>query len=179
MIYIASIHTGNGETVAELCDSVRHAFQAEVEAKQISLSFDDALDPARQQYSSTAVLLRLLDLVPHPTDKLAAITRFDLFIPVLTFVFGEAQLGGNVAIASSYRLRDEFYGLPPDPALTSSRLAKEVIHELGHTFGLRHCDNYRCAMHPSTAVEEIDLKEAELCAACERALCAAGRAIAG
>jgi archaemetzincin len=45
-------------------------------------------------------------------------------------------------------------------------LAKEALHELGHTQGLRHCDNWRCAMASSHAVERLDLKEAQYCRHC-------------
>jgi hypothetical protein len=72
--------------------------------------------------------------------KLLAVTERDLFIPVLTFVFGHAQLGGRVAVISLARLRQEFYGLPRIASLFfSSALLKEALHEAGHTFGLVHC----------------------------------------
>jgi len=93
----------------------------------------------------------------------------DLFIPILTFVFGEAQLGpadATAALVSMYRLRQEFYGMPPDPETLSARLLKEALHELGHTFGLRHCADYRCVMSSSPSVENIDLKLAQFCPAC-------------
>ena len=50
------------------------------------------------------------------------------------------------------------------------RLRKEAVHELGHTFGLRHCDDWRCVMASSHAVERLDVKSAEFCARCRRAV---------
>jgi archaemetzincin len=94
----------------------------------------------------------------------------DLYIPVLTFVFGEAQLDGMAAIVSTHRLQNQFYGLPHDDDLMLRRLEKEVIHELGHTFGLFHCRQFECVMRSSTYVEEIDLKRADLCDACRSSL---------
>ncbi|HQT91630.1 MAG TPA: hypothetical protein PL001_06335 [Candidatus Kryptobacter bacterium] len=94
------------------------------------------------------------------------VTSGDLFVPVLTYVFGEAQLDGKVAVVSSYRLRDEYYGLAPDAGLLHHRLVKESVHELGHAFGLLHCHNYLCVMHSSTGVEEIDIKTERLCTEC-------------
>ncbi len=99
--------------------------------------------------------------------RLLGVTSLDLYIPTLTFVFGEAQLHGPCALVSMHRLRQEFYGLPADPRLAAERLLKEAVHELGHTLGLRHCDDYRCAMAPSHAVEWIDLKSPRLCPACQ------------
>ncbi len=94
----------------------------------------------------------------------------DLYIPVLTFVFGEAQLSDGGAVVSTHRLRQEFYGLPADLELLRERLLKEALHELGHTYGLRHCPDYLCVMSSSNGVERIDLKRAEFCPACAPAL---------
>ena len=73
-------------------------------------------------------------------------TDADLFIPVLTFVYGEAQLGGRAAVVSTARLAVE-QGRH-DPALVAERIVKECVHELGHTFGLLHCDTPGCVMTP-------------------------------
>jgi archaemetzincin len=87
---------------------------------------------------------------------------------VLTFVFGEAQLDGNCAVVSTARLKEEFYGLPGRQELLRERLLKEAVHELGHTFGLRHCADWRCVMTSSHAVERLDVKGAEFCRACRK-----------
>jgi hypothetical protein len=105
--------------------------------------------------------------IPDPESRLLGVTSLDLYIPTLTFVFGEAQLRGPCAVVSIHRLRQEFYGLPRDPRLAADRLLKEAVHELGHTLGLRHCDDYHCAMAPSHAVEWIDLKSPRLCPDCQ------------
>ena len=119
------------------------------------------------------ILARLKSLVGPQTWRLLGITPVDLYIPILTFVFGEAQMGGECAVVSTHRLRQEFYGLPPNVDVLAERLLKEAVHELGHTLQLTHCDDYRCAMASSHAVEWIDLKEAALCEGCrERALMA-------
>jgi archaemetzincin len=98
------------------------------------------------------------------------VTEVDLYVPVLTFVFGEAQLADGGAVVSVHRLRQEFYGLPADPELLRWRMLKEALHELGHTYGLRHCPDYTCVMSASNGVERIDLKSADFCAACAQAL---------
>ena len=48
-----------------------------------------------------------------------------------------------------------------------NRLLKEAIHELGHTFGLRHCLNFDCVMHSSTYIEEFDFKTENFCKKCK------------
>lgn len=91
----------------------------------------------------------------------------DLFIPILTFVFGQAQLGGRVALMSAHRLHPQFYGLPEDKKLFYSRCEKEANHELGHTRGLTHCRSYDCVMHVCNSVEQVDLKRSSFCATCD------------
>ncbi len=134
--------------------------------------FSRPLDPAfafhveRQQYHSSEILKRMQDYVRSDTWRLLGVAMSDLYIPILTFVFGEAQMGGPCAVVSAQRLRQEFYGLPMDSELLYDRLRKEAVHELGHTLELTHCDNYTCVMAASHAVEWIDLKDASLCPTC-------------
>ena len=116
-----------------------------------------AYDAQRQQYYSTAILQRL-ERAADPDARMLGVTPCDLYVPVLTFVFGEAQLDGNCAVVSTARLGEEFYGLPPREELLRERLVKEAAHELGHTFGLRHCRDWRCVMTSSHAVERLDVK---------------------
>lgn len=134
-----------------------------------------AYDASRGQYSSTLLLADLLAGPPDGADKVLGVTSVDLFIPVLTYVFGEAQLGGRAAVVSAHRLRPEVYGLAPDDALLGERLVKEAVHELGHAHGLVHCPDPDCVMHTSTYVEEIDLKSAGLCETCRGAIAMPGR----
>lgn len=129
-----------------------------------------AFNLSRQQYLSTEILA-LLTRRTMPEDwRILGVTLFDLYIPILTFVFGEAQLKGQCAVVSTHRLHQEFYGLPADPALLRDRLLKEAIHELGHTMTLSHCEDYQCVMSPSHGVEWIDLKSSHFCSACRSAI---------
>jgi archaemetzincin len=130
------------------------------------MAIDYAYDSVRRQHHSSRILLGLKNLVPDG-DRILGVTCVDLFIPILTFVFGEAQLNGPTAVVSSFRLNPELYGLAPDDRLSMQRLLKESIHELGHTFGLRHCIDFECVMHASTYAEEIDLKQKHFCRQCK------------
>ncbi|MDW8240610.1 MAG: archaemetzincin family Zn-dependent metalloprotease [Acidobacteriota bacterium] len=134
------------------------------------LDVSQAYSLVRQQYYSTELLKRLLTLNQHATTKILGVTEVDLFIPILTFVFGEAQLNGPAAIISAHRLRQSFYGLPEDEALLLERCQKEALHELGHTFGLVHCQSFECVMHRSHSVEQVDLKRNSFCPMCAQTL---------
>lgn len=129
-----------------------------------------AYDYSREQYNSTLILSKIIEVTPDNAEKIIGITDVDLFVPVLTFVFGEAQLDGKAALVSVSRLKNEFYGLPKNDNLLIDRINKEVIHDLGHTFGLYHCNNYECVMNSSMYVENIDLKRIDFCHKCRTIL---------
>jgi archaemetzincin len=135
------------------------------------LSVDASYDPVRAQWNAARILaeLNVMETDP-PAGRVLGVADVDLFIPILTFVFGLAHLGARSALISVHRLHSEYYGLAPDPELLLRRAEKEALHELGHTFELKHCADYGCVMHYSNAVEEVDLKEARFCAVCRRSL---------
>ena len=120
----------------------------------------------RGQYNSTSLLEKLLETDNSNAGKLLGVADVDLFIPVLTFVFGEAQLGNRGALMSVHRLRQQFYGLPGDERVFYERCEKEAVHELGHAFGLVHCKYFECVMHYSNSIEQVDLKSNEFCKTC-------------
>lgn len=167
-IRIIPITPVDEQLLASLPDPLESAFKlpaAVEEENHLDPAF--AYDLSRTQYNSTLLISAFLDRWKGNEGKILGVTSVDLFVPVLTYVFGEAQLDGPIAVVSTYRLDETLYGLPPSPKLAAARLLKEAIHELGHTFGLIHCHEFECVMHSSTVVEEIDLKSAQFCVACE------------
>jgi archaemetzincin len=148
-----------------------------VTVTQISLDFHEAYDNSRRQYYSTVLLAQILKKEINPDNKSIAIVDVDLYVPILTFVFGEAQLSGSAAIVSTHRLSNQFYGLKRNDSLMMERLGKEIVHELGHTFGLYHCHQFECVMRSSTYVEEIDLKSVHPCKSCTALLKQNGKAL--
>jgi archaemetzincin len=178
---IVPIYLGNQlELLDLLTERLGSVLGLRVQVRRPWFETELSYDPSRGQYSSTLLLTQLLSEPAQPgeqdaedahpetpgPDRVLGVASVDLFIPVLTYVFGEAQLGGHAAVVSIHRLRSEAYGLPPDPGVLRTRLLKEAIHELGHTFGLVHCRKSECVMHASTYVEEIDLKSADFCDRC-------------
>ncbi len=163
-----------------LRQSLSEVFLANIDVAPAELDAAPFLDPSRGQYNSTQILQYLKATFADPVfagrrrDPFArvflAISAGDLFVPVLTFVFGEAELRGNVAVTSYYRLQTERYGLPSNHDLLVSRLVKEARHELGHAYGLVHCSEPECVMRASTYVEDIDLKSEAFCDVCHSLL---------
>jgi len=124
----------------------------------------------RRQYDANQLLQFINEEYGNIPGKIVALFNVDLFIPILTFIFGQAYLNGKTAIASNYRLENKYYGLKPNKELEKERLIKEIIHELGHTFGLIHCYNPTCVMRSSTYVEDIDQKGQSFCNKCKSEL---------
>ncbi len=124
-----------------------------------------ALNPTRRQYDSTRLLIEMK--ARYPGTCVVGATECDLFIPVLTFVFGEAEMPGHAAIFSIHRLREEFYGLPANPELLAARALRELRHEFGHLHGLAHCQDWACVMSSSHAVDRVDAKSDAYCRECQ------------
>ncbi len=154
----------------ELKSGIERILPVQVTLHPLPLDIDAALDASREQYHSTYVLSILLQQADPAASRLLGITSFDLFVPVLTFVFGQAQLNNRGAVFSTFRLHNEFYGMPPSMGMLGERCLKEALHELGHTYGLRHCADRPCVMNSSTYVEDIDLKPADFCLPCREHL---------
>jgi len=158
---IGAIDASLCETVGE--EATRHfGFPSVITPFTEEIAY--AFDSQRQQYHSTPILERLAQLAPPRTLKLLAITQVDLFIPILTHVYGEAQLGGMAAIVSGFRLQQELSGLHAESFV--QRMVKEALHELGHTFNLLHCKDRTCIMHYCRSIADVDRKSDQLCRYC-------------
>ncbi len=161
----------------ELRDDLESCLHHEVHLAASALDPGPAFDLERRQYLATELMCQLLEPPPEPCERRIAVAAVDLFLPVFTHVFGTAQLGGHVGVASLYRLRPEYAGAPQDVGRMRERLAKEVLHELGHTFGLVHCHQPWCVMAASRLPEHVDLKDLWFCDSCARSLALPGNCV--
>jgi archaemetzincin len=128
---------------------------------------EEAYDSGRDQYRGDSILVSLGRLPALEAERLVALVEADCFFPGLNFVFGQAVGGGREALVALPRLRQSFYGVTEDAELFRERVIKEVVHELGHTWGLEHCSNEQCVMHFSNSLRDTDRKGADFCRACE------------
>jgi archaemetzincin len=155
------------ELLEKILNDVENEFSVQVRTKEGFLDLTEYYDPSRNQYDGNK-LLKIIDLrFVSDNEKILGLFNVDLFIPILTFIFGQAYLNGRCGIVSVYRLKNERYGLIADEQVFLDRFRKEVIHELGHTFGLIHCLNPSCVMRSGTYVEDIDQKSHHLCMKCK------------
>jgi len=128
----------------------------------------EAYSKSRKQYRSNIILNAVHGLAETniSLDCILGVAEVDLFVPRLNFVFGEAEHPGKTAVVSLYRLRPEFYKKPSNDDVLVERATKEAVHELGHTFGLKHCANPFCVMYFSSSVFETDRKHTLFCNKC-------------
>lgn len=169
-IYLLPIEPVETSVLDFLEKALFQTFQIKVKLSNKKIDASSAFDPKRNQYNSSKLLLQAIESPPPDALKILAVTDVDIFIPIFTFLYGEAQLDGIGAIISTHRLHNRFYGLPEDQKLFLERAKKEAIHELGHTFGLVHCLDPFCVMRQSTYVEDVDQKTADFCFRCKNQL---------
>lgn len=127
----------------------------------------DAFNPERGQYD-TDKIFKILKRCEG--KKVLGVIDKDLYAQGLNFIFGQAELPGRCALVSLTRLRQEFYGLPRDEMIFFDRIIKEVVHELGHTYGIKHCLNKNCVMFFSNSIIDTDKKSSFFCKMCQEKL---------
>ena len=177
-VLLSPVGAVEDDVLRSIQEAVLNVFGLSSTVRRLLSDVGFAFDPVRHQFHSTAILDRLAVCRPASCRKILAVVPFDLYIPILTHVYGEAQLGGQACILSTCRLREDEAG-PCSPAVLAERAAKEAVHELGHTFDLRHCPDTRCIMHYCRSLGDVDGKENRFCRYCRVMLNDALRAEVG
>jgi archaemetzincin len=163
VIAVALMGTASSDEVARLVPVLRETFGGDVvTAPSVPLP-PAAYDPRRRQHLSTTLLDALARARRPAWDRLLGVADVDLFVPELNFVFGEGDPARRVAVFSLHRLRAE--GDEPWPEIVARRAATEAVHELGHSYGLRHCQDSHCVMWFSNTLAESDRKGTRFCRA--------------
>jgi archaemetzincin len=171
MIILVPLGEIEAEFLEVLINRLKETFHCHVKIGEGYNLPPGTYNPDRQQYLSSQILSEIRKAIsPAKEEKVLAVTDVDLYVPHLNFVFGEAEFEGHYAIISLTRLRQSYYGLPEDKILFLERMVKEAIHELGHTYGLRHCPHPECVMHFSNSLQDTDKKETSFCRHCQKLL---------
>jgi len=155
----------------EASAGLRSVYDCDVTVQDAQPIPEGAFDRNRSQYRAEE-FIELTSRVGSG-EKNIGITGEDLYYRRRNYVFGLAYLNGNGSVVSTYRLQTSSDGgitSKPQTEVFADRVRKEIVHEIGHTFGLEHCDNERCVMSFSPTVREVDKKEETLCGSCNRTL---------
>jgi archaemetzincin len=169
-IYIIPLELKNKSLLDYVVNELSEKFLVKILVTSLEIPIENAHSPDRSQYYSTQIIANSMELTFQLDGKVLILTSLDLFVPALTYIFGEAQLGGKHSIVSACRLHEEFYSGMSNEILLIERTLKEVFHELGHNFGLKHCMNWDCVMHSSPGIEEVDIKGKFYCKNCRKAI---------
>lgn len=164
-ILVTSINSHDSSILEPVARAVARAFGFSTTIGPLLDDIEFAYHFSRNQYHSTAILQAMDQGMQENYLKALALTDVDLFIPILTHVFGEAQMGGRAGIISTYRLWDALPTTDVHQAFLN-RLTKEAVHELGHTFNLRHCSDPACLMHYCRRMADVDHKSETFCRYC-------------
>jgi archaemetzincin len=165
-IFIAPVKFHNLLLLQNLVDELSKRISSGIQVIDLKLNIEDFFSQERKQYFSTQIIAEAMKLTDKFNGKVVMLTDVDIFVPVLTFIFGEAQLNGKHSLLSVCRLYEEFYSNISDKNLLLERTIKEALHELGHCYGLRHCLDWDCVMHSSPGIEEVDIKGNTYCRDC-------------
>jgi archaemetzincin len=165
LVHIAPIGIFAQDLLTTVTETVGRVFGLSCRIGPLIDEVGFAFEPERKQYHSTAILEALTNVAPADAFKVLALFREDLFIPILTHVYGEAQLGGTSCVVSIHRLA-EGISMVNEHERYLERVAKEAVHELGHTFDLRHCPDAHCIMHYCRSIDDVDQKKSDLCRYC-------------
>ena len=164
-IFLTAIGKVDTAVLEALKNGLRKTFKENVFIRESMPDPDYAYNKKRRQYLATDILDALIketDLTKQ--GKILGIVDRDLYVPDLNFVFGLAHAKG--ALISITRLGQEFYGLPQNEGLFHQRVLIEAVHELGHTYGLGHCNNLHCVMYFSNSLKDTDRKGPNFCEKC-------------
>jgi archaemetzincin len=148
----------------EIQKNLQNIFSMKTEINDLIFPNDICKNYLRNQYYASKLLKLMRDLKIDDAKKIIGVINEDIYDEGYNFLFGSAELGGKYGVVSIYRLYDK------DINKFIERCVKEAVHEVGHLFGLSHCNNKNCVMNFSLSILNVDRKDKFFCKICEMKL---------
>ncbi|WAS96499.1 archaemetzincin [Nannocystis punicea] len=127
-----------------------------------------------RQHDARALLGAVAPRLPPDAYGMLTLVTVDLFAArEQQYAFGWSTLQERLAVVGFARFDPSFFGgpAPADLAGTLRRRGLRVaVHEVGHLFGLAHCQSFRCVMNGVADLDELDAIPLRLCPLCLRKL---------
>lgn len=137
-----------------------------------------AFYPPRSRYRAERLLAFLEEKRPADGYRILGITGVDISTtkgPTMDWgVMGLGSLDGTTCVLSSYRCGRG----ATNREHARIRFAKTAVHELGHTFGLPHCETRGCIMEDGHGTVLTTDGEYDLCPDSRARLVASGHVLA-
>lgn len=156
----------NESLVDILKQHLAQTFDRQIDVRRKNGNLEYAYKADRKQYNSPRILSRLQRIKKGDADKILGVVDVDLYSAGYDFVYGEAKPSSGVATLSIYRLHPKNRSKNSVSKKFQERMVREALHEVGHLYGLGHCEDAKCVMRACTCLPEVDAAGNKFCSEC-------------